>query len=73
VKRAWFLPALLVADLAFFRRPLPYDRWLRFIWWAAAIAIVTGMLTPGMFVMLGYPVAALAILVLAFARRAEVA
>jgi hypothetical protein len=39
----------------------------------AAIAIVIGMLTPGMFVMLGYPVAALAILVLAFVRAAEVA
>lgn len=65
----WFLPTLLLVDAALLRRVLPSTAFRSFILTIAVAAAIIGVLTPGMLVMIGYPITALAILVLGFVRR----
>ncbi len=68
----WFLPALLLADVALIRRSLSWKGLGSFVGLSAAIAAVIGLLTPGMMVMIGYPLTALAILLLGALLRKRV-
>jgi hypothetical protein len=65
----WFLPALVVADLGMLRRILSSSELGRYVSVIAITALVIGLLMPGMMVMLGYPLTALAILLCGFLHR----
>lgn len=65
----WFLPTLLLVDVALIRRVLSYAAFRSFILTVVVAAGVIGLLTPGMLVMIGYPITALATLLLGVVRR----
>jgi hypothetical protein len=65
----WFLPALVAADLAMFKRTLSRSEFRRYVFWIAITACVIGLLMPGVMLMIGYPVTALAILLYGFLHR----
>jgi hypothetical protein len=65
----WFLPALVISDLAMLRRTLTRREFGRYVSLIAVSALVIGLLTPGMMVMVGYPMTAFAILVCGFFHR----
>ena len=65
----WFIPALVIADLALLRRTVTRGEFLKYTSLIGITAIVIGLLMPGMMVMLGYPTTALVILVYGFLNR----
>jgi hypothetical protein len=65
----WVLPALVVSDLGMLRRTLSTSEFLRYASLIAITALVIGLLMPGMMVMFGYPLTALAILLYGFVHR----
>lgn len=65
----WFFPAFLLADLTLIRRSLSWGGLGKFFGLCAGTAAAVGLLTPGMMVMIGYPITAVAILLLAALRR----
>jgi hypothetical protein len=65
----WFIPALVVSDLAMLRRSLSRKEFGRYILLIALTALVIGLMTSGMMVMLGYPTTACAILLYGFIFR----
>jgi hypothetical protein len=67
----WFIPALVVSDLALLRRTLSRNEFRRYISLIAITSLIVGFLTPGMMVMLGYPTTALAILLYGFLYRKQ--
>jgi hypothetical protein len=71
----WLTPAMLLADLAFLRRPLPPHDLVWFSGIIAGVGAIIGMATPGYLVMIGVPLTALGIMVVGFVyrRRADYA
>jgi hypothetical protein len=65
----WFIPALIVSDLALLRRTLSRNEFLRYTSLIAITALIVGLVMPGMMVMLGYPTTALTILIYGFVYR----
>ncbi len=65
----WFLPALLLVDVALIRCVLSGPAFRSFILTVAVAAAIIGLFTPGMLVMIGYPITAVAILLLGVVRR----
>ena len=65
----WFLPALVVSDLGMLRRTLSSGEFLRYTSLIAITALVIGLLMPGVLLMIGYPLTALAILLYGFVHR----
>ena len=65
----WFIPALVISDLAMLRRTLARSEFGRYVSLIAITALVIGLLMPGMMVMLGYPMTAFAILLCGFFHR----
>ena len=65
----WFLPTLLIADVGLIRRGLTDLEFRSFVLTASVIAASIGLFTPGMLLMISYPVTALAILLLGVYRR----
>jgi hypothetical protein len=68
----WFVPALVISDLFFLRRTLSGREVGRYASSIAIIALLLGLLMPGMLVMIGYPTTAAAILVYGFLHRRRV-
>ena len=66
----WFVPALLIADLALLRRALSRGEVARYLSAIGVTALVFGFLMPGMMATLGYPATASAILLWGFLWRA---
>jgi hypothetical protein len=65
----WFVPALLVSDVAILRRTLSRDEFSRYTLLIAVTAVFIGICMPGMMLMLGYPTTACLILAYGFMYR----
>jgi hypothetical protein len=65
----WFLPALLISDFLFLRRTLSRREIARYASFITMVAILLGLLMPGVMVMIGYPMTAVAILGCGFLHR----
>lgn len=65
----WFVPALLISDLFLLRRTLSRLEFARYISSVAVTALIVGFCTPGMLLMIGYPITAGAILGCGFLHR----
>lgn len=65
----WFLPALVVSDIAMLRRSLSVAELRRYVRLIAITALIVGLLMPGMMVMIGYPTTACTILLYGFLHR----
>ena len=65
----WFLPAMILADIILLRRALKGAEIGRYILYITICALVIGLGTPGYLLMVGYPLTAVAILVIAYAIR----
>lgn len=65
----WLLPAFLISDFGLIRPRLSRPELRNLASIAAGIAAIVGLIIPGMLVMIGYPVTAAAILLVAFVHR----
>jgi hypothetical protein len=68
-RTCWFLPAVILADAIFLRRALKGVELRRYVLYILICALVIGLGTPGYLLMLGYPLTAVAILVIAYSLR----
>lgn len=68
----WFVPVLVVSDLALLRRSLSRKEFGCYILLIAVTALVIGLLMSGILAMIGYPTTACAILLYGFLFRKRV-
>ena len=65
----WLIPAMLLSDLIFLRRPLSATDMATYLAVIAGSAAVIGITIPGYLIMVGVPVTAVAILVIGLVFR----
>jgi len=65
----WFIPALVVSDLFLLRQTLSGRDFARYTLLIGLAALLLGFLMPGIVVMIGYPITAVAIVGCAFLHR----
>src|SRR5262249_4775409 len=65
----WFIPALVVSDLFLLRQTLSGRDFARYTLLIGLAALLLGFLMPGIVVMIGYPITAVAIVGCAFPHR----
>jgi hypothetical protein len=67
----WFVPAFLVSDFFCLKRELNGSDFLRYVASVASAAVLIGFCTPGLLIMVGFPITAATILAFGYVRRTQ--